>query len=241
MVDNLKDKKTEQNIHAGHRERVRAEFLGGGFVENTPSHKILELLLFYCIPRVDTNPIAHQMIEKFGSFAAVLDAPAEELAAFKGMTMNSAVLLKSIMVAARRYVKEKADSKPSFKNLDDIGALFLKQFVGFEKEKAAVLCLDGKGAYIAFEFISEGDIASVGLSMRELVRVCIRHNAAAVVLAHNHPSGIAIPSRGDVAVTEMAADTLKAVGIKLIDHIILSADDFVSMVQSSEYAHIFSK
>lgn len=237
----MADKNSEQNLHSGHRARVRAEFLDGGFVESTPSHKILELLLFYCIPRVDTNPIAHEMIAKFGSFAAVLDASPEELAEFKGMTMNGAVLLKSIMVAARRYIKEKSEERPSFKNIDDIGDFLLKRFLGINKEKVAVICLDGKGKYINFCFISDGDIASVGLSMREVMSVCIEHNARAVVLAHNHPSGIAIPSAADVAVTEMAADTLNMVGIHLIDHIILADNDFVSMSQSSEYAHIFSK
>lgn len=241
MADNLKDKEKKEDLHTGHRERVRDEFLGGGFVESTPSHKILELLLFYCIPRVDTNPIAHRLIDKFGSFAAVLDASVEELAAVKGMSKNSAVLLKAIMVAARRYHKEKIGEKPSFKSLDEIGEYLLKRFMGLEKEKVGVLLFDGKGAYKSFEFISEGDVASVGLSMRELMHACIRHNAAVAVLAHNHPSGIAIPSGGDVTVTEMAADTLRAVDVRLLDHIIISEDDFVSMAQSTEYSHIFSK
>ena len=84
------------NLHEGHRDRIRQEFLQHGFDQNTPPHKILEILLFYCVQRADTNPIAHELINKYGSVAAVLDAPVEELAAFKGLSERSAVLLKLI-------------------------------------------------------------------------------------------------------------------------------------------------
>ena len=109
------------NIHNGHRDRIRQEFLQHGFDQNTPPHKILELLLFYCVQRADTNPIAHELINKYGSVAAVLDAPLEELAAFKGLSERSAVLLKLIMPTARRYIYDKSAQKPTFASLDSIG------------------------------------------------------------------------------------------------------------------------
>ena len=109
------------NIHTGHRDRIRQEFLQHGFDKNTPPHKILEILLFYCVKQADTNPIAHELVAKYGSVAAVLDAPIEELAAFKGLSERSALLLKLIMPTARRYLYDKSEEKPTFLGLNQIG------------------------------------------------------------------------------------------------------------------------
>lgn len=230
----------DKNLHEGHRERVRQEFLQHGFDQNTPPHKILELLLFYCVQRADTNPIAHELIAKYGSVAAVLDAPVEELAAFKGLSERSAVLLKLIMPTAQRYIYDKREQKPTFCSLDGIGKYILSKYLGETKEKIGVMCLDVKGALISFEFLGEGDVASVGISMRSLAKIALGGNATAAVLCHNHPGGIAIPSESDVLVTAQAAETLSKIGVQLIDHIIVSDTDFVSMAQSEKYGHLFA-
>lgn len=227
------------NLHEGHRDRIRQEFLQHGFDQNTPPHKILELLLFYCVKRADTNPIAHELINKYGSVAAVLDAPVEELAAFKGLSERSAVLLKLIMPIAQRYIYDKSEQKPTFTSLNSIGKYMLGRFLGETKEKLGVMCLDTKGAMIDFSFLSEGETDSVGLSSRALAKKALDTNAAAVALCHNHPNGIALPSESDVSLTKQAAQTLSAVGVQLIDHIIVADTDFVSMAQSEKYGYIF--
>ena len=229
----------DKNIHDGHRERARQEFLQHGFDRNTPPHKILELLLFYCVGRVDTNPIAHELIKKYGSVAGVLDAPVEELAAFKGLNERSAVLLKLIMPIAQRYIYDKQEQKPTFCSLEGIGKYMLANFLGQTREKVGVMCLDTKGSLLSFEFLGEGDIASVGLSQRALVKEALKTNATAVVLCHNHPNGIAVPSDSDVSLTEQSAKTLSNIGVQLIDHIIVADTDFVSMAQSEQYGYIF--
>ena len=229
----------DKNIHDGHRERARQEFLQHGFDRNTPPHKILELLLFYCVGRVDTNPIAHELIAKYGSVAGVLDAPVEELAAFKGLSERSAVLLKLIMPIAQRYIYDKQEQKPTFCSLDSIGKYILANFLGQTREKVGVMCLDTKGSMLDFAFLGEGDIASVGLSQRALVKEALKTNATAVVLCHNHPNGIAVPSDSDVSLTEQSAKTLSNIGVQLIDHIIVADTDFVSMAQSEQYGYIF--
>lgn len=229
----------DKNIHDGHRERARQEFLQHGFDRNTPPHKILELLLFYCVGRVDTNPIAHELIKKYGSVAGVLDAPVEELAAFKGLNERSAVLLKLIMPIAQRYIYDKQEQKPTFCSLEGIGKYMLANFLGQTREKVGVMCLDTKGSLLSFEFLGEGDIASVGLSQRALVKEALKTNATAVVLCHNHPNGIAVPSDIDVSITEQSAKTLSNIGVQLIDHIIVADTDFVSMAQSEQYGYIF--
>ena len=227
------------NLHEGHRERIRDEFLQHGFDQNTPPHKVLELLLFYCVQRADTNPIAHELIRKYGSVAGVLDAPVEELAAFKGLSRRSAVLIKLIMPVARRYIYDKSEQKPHFNSLDSIGKYMLSRFLGETQEKLAVLCLDAKGAMLEFCFIAQGDISSVGLSQRDLAKRVLGCNATAAVLCHNHPNGIAVPSESDVSLTKDTADTLHKIGVQLVDHIIVSNTDFVSMAQSEKYGYIF--
>lgn len=228
------------NVHEGHRDRIRQEFLQHGFDQNTPSHKILEILLFYTVQRADTNPIAHELIEKYGSVAAVLDAPVEELAKFKGLSERGAVLLKLIMPVAQRYIFDKSEKKPTFASLDNIGKYMLGRFLGETKEKLGVICLDTKGAMLDFSFLSEGEIDSVGLSSRALAKKALDTNAVAVALCHNHPNGIALPSESDILLTKQAAQTLSAIGVQLIDHVIVADTDFVSMAQSEKYGAIFA-
>ena len=229
----------DNNLHQGHRERARQQFLQYGFDRNTPPHKILELLLFYCVQRADTNPIAHELIAKYGSVAGVLDAPVEELSQFKGLSQRSAVLLKMIMPVARRYLYDKSEQRPSFCHLDEIGKYVLAQYIGETREKAGVMCLDTKGTLISFDFVGQGDIASVGISMRDLAKAALVSNATAVVLCHNHPNGIALPSENDVSLTKEAAQTLSKIGVQLIDHIIVDDTDFISIAQSEQYGYIF--
>lgn len=228
------------NIHEGHRDRIRQEFLQHGFDKNTPPHKVLEILLFYCVQRADTNPIAHELINKYGSVARVLDAPVEELAAFKGLSERSAVLLKLIMPTAQRYIYDKQEKKPTFKSLDGIGKYVLGCFLGETREKAGVMCLDTKGSMLDFAFLSEGAFDSVGLSNRDLVKRLLDCNAAAAVLCHNHPNGLALPSENDVLFTKQIAETISNVGVQLIEHIIVADTDFVSMAQSEQYGYIFA-
>lgn len=229
-----------KNLHEGHRERVRQEFLQHGFDQNTPPHKILEILLFYCVQRTDTNSIAHELIAKYGSLAAVLDAPVEELAKFKGLSERGAVLLKLIMPTARRYIYDKSQQKPTFCNLDSIGKYILSHYLGETKEKLGVMSLDARGTLLDFEFLSEGDLSSVGLSMRNLVKTVLSNNATAAVICHNHPNGIALPSNSDVELTKQVAQSLSNVGVQLIDHIIICETDFISMAQSREHGYIFA-
>ncbi len=230
----------DNNIHSGHRERIRQEFLSHGFDNNTPPHKILELLLCYCVARVDTNPIAHEMIAKYGSVAAVLDAPIEDLAAFKGMSERAATLLKMIMPIARRYLHDKAADRPTFTNINQIGEYIFRHYVGLRTEKVGVMCLDTKGRLLTFQFFAEGDLSSVGLSLRELAKIALGCGATAAVLCHNHPDGLALPSDSDQALTAEAANTLSKIGVQLIDHIVVGDTDFVSMSQSEKYGYIFS-
>ena len=112
--------KMEESVHSGHRERVRQDFLKNGFNEDTPPHKIIEMLLFYSIPRKDTNVTAHELLNRFGSIAGIIDAPVEQLVKVPGVSMNTAALIKLIMPVARRYLSDKSANVDKYTNIDDI-------------------------------------------------------------------------------------------------------------------------
>lgn len=227
-----------ENIHAGHRDRMKKEFLANG-IENLPQHKVLELLLFFCISRIDTNPLAHELIERYKNIAGVLDAPIEELITFKGLTESNAVLLKMIIPLARIYAEDKESKDIQFKSIDSIGDYLLKRYFGLTKEMFSILCIDASGKLLSFNFLSEGDISSVGVSTRSVIEIALKSNANCAIISHNHPSGIALPSNEDVAVTEQVRNALYQIGVRLVDHIIIADGDFVSMQQSQKYKHLF--
>ncbi len=229
------------NLHDGHRERLRDEFLNLKENQEMHDHKLLEMLLFYGIPRKDTNPIAHELISTFGSFAGVLDADIQALTEIKGMTKNAAILIKSILPLARKYIQCKGDATNNLKTFEDIGKYFMSKYLGIKSETSSILCLKGKGDIISFEIISDGDLDSTGLSIRTVLEKVIKTSATAVVIAHNHPSGIALPSAQDIEITKMVADALNTISVSLVDHIIIANNDYISMAQSSKYSHLFKR
>ena len=218
-------------MHDGHRERKREQFLEHG-LDSFADHETLELLLFYAIPRKDTNPVAHALMDRFGTLDAVFAAPVEELEKVPGVGHAAATLIKLVPQLYRRS-RITADEHPSILNSTaSIGAFFMDRFVGETNEVAYVACLDGKGKVITCRRLSEGSAASAEISVRKVVETALRCNAAAVVLAHNHPSGIARPSREDLIATKQVADALNATGVMLLDHIIVADGDFVSLAEN---------
>ena len=227
------------NLHKDHRKRVLDEFLKNGFDIHTPPHKVLEFLLFYCVQRKDTNGLAHELINKYGTLSGVLDAPIEELADFKLMSMRSAALLKLIIPLANIYSYDKSNRVKFFGSLNDIGEYLFDRMRNYENERLAVLILNADGSFKSFDILFEGTVDSVSISIRSLLKLCLDKGGVIVALAHNHPSGVAIPSAEDVALTERIASALSSVGLRLIDHIIVVNSDYVSMAESPEYSHIF--
>ncbi|MBQ3817425.1 MAG: RadC family protein [Clostridia bacterium] len=228
-----------ENLHSGHRKRVRQEFLEHGIDENTPAHKIFELLLFYSIPRCDTNEMAHRLLNKFGSVSAVLDADIEDLVQVEGINESSAILIKMIVPLARIYKIEKEEKPAQFTNHNQVGAFLLNRYLGKTEEMLTMICLDDKGTLLSFDIIEKGDISSVGVPMRKIIQIVSRVNANVVILAHNHPSSLALPSNSDITITLMVKEALSHIQVKLLDHIIISNGDYVSMAISKDYAHIF--
>ncbi len=229
----------KENIHAGHRDRLRSEILASSDPTKISEHKLLEMLLFYGIPQKDTNPIAHELINRFGSFSAVFEADVSELAAVKGMTKNAAALIKLMIPLAKIYIKQKYEPSHTFTDINDLGNYIFMQYLGITNERLCVMYLDDLGKMLAFETVSEGSMEAVGVNIRAIAQRALQLRAHLIILSHNHPGSIAVPSAEDVAITANCKEALSLLSIKLCDHIIVGADDFVSMAQTNEYRELF--
>ena len=229
-----------KDVHDGHRERVKQEFLENGFNEKTPPHKIMEMLLFFSIPRKDTNEIAHDLIRRFGSIAGVLDAPVNELTKVNGISLHSASLIKLMIPIIRCYITEKNEKKMSYSNLDEVCEYLLRQYIGYNKEVFSVVSFSSSGRMLGFDVLSKGNVSEVNISVREIVETVLKQNAVCAIIAHNHPDGVAVPSNEDIAVTKKIQSALSHINIRLLDHIIISGSDYVSMAQSRLYKDIFT-
>ncbi len=227
------------NIHAGHRQRMRREMIEQDNIDKMSDHRLLEVLLFYGIPRRDTNPIAHELLNKFGSITAILEAEIEELKSVKGMTENAATLIKTIMPLSRRYLDDKFRSGSVFENIDALGHFLIRKYMGRKNEAFAITCLDTKGKLLGFDILAEGTPDTVEVSLRDVVSVVIKRNASVAVISHNHVSTNALPSNRDIEMTLKLKDTIESLGTTLLDHIIIGGDDYISMRQSKEYQAIF--
>jgi len=219
------------SIHEGHRARLKQRFADYG-ERVFDDHQLLELLLFFAVPQGDVNPLAHRLINHFGSFAAVLDASPEDLKKVKGVGDHSALFLSMLPQAMRRYQQSRAGAETVVTSIADAGEYLLPYFFGARNETAYLLCLDAKGKVLSCRFLAEGSLDRVELNSRQVVETALEHRASSVILAHNHVSGVATPSEADVALTLALRPLLKSLGIRLLDHLVVADGDFVSMAES---------
>jgi DNA repair protein RadC len=199
------------------------------------------MLLFYSIPRKDTNDIAHELIKKFGSFSGVFDASYDQLKTVKGITDNSAVLIKMIAPVYKQYRIDKSNSEKLF-NVSQCGEYLMSQYAALNNERIMLICLNASNRVLGCEKLGDGDVANVSVNFRKVVETILKYpTTVAVILAHNHPDGVALPSREDIEATIELRQSLRAIDINLIDHIIVSENDYISMAVSSAFKHIFEK
>ncbi len=221
----------EKNPHANHRERMRERFMRYG-LDSFEDHSILELLLFYAQPRKDTNVTAHRLLEAFGSLEGVFEATPEALKTVEGIGDNAAVLIHLVPEVARRYFIAKAGPGTILNDSEAVGRYLLPRFLTFREERMYMVCMDAKLKVLDCREVGRGGTISVGVNIRGIVQLALSQNATYAVLAHNHTSGLAIPSKEDVTVTLRVRQVLAEVGVTLTDHIVIGDDDFVSMADS---------
>jgi len=215
------------NLHTGHRQRVKAKYRKSG-LEGFHDHEVLELLLYYCYSRCDTNEIAHKMLHEFGSLHHLFEADIEVIMDRLGCTENVAILLNLIPALASKYLVSRW-GKRIFLNSEKIAAEYvLGLFIGETVETFYVLCLDTQYKLINSTLIGKGTISEIATYPREIVRVAINNNAASVILAHNHPGGTMRPSSGDNEATARISEALRTIDVKITDHIIAAGDRYFS-------------
>lgn len=224
--------------HEGHRQRLKNRFLKSGLDSFEP-HNILELLLFFSIPRRDTNDTAHLLLERFGSLSGVFDAPFSELVKVKGISAASATLIKLIPALSRAYLSDRAQHVDIIDSPEKAVEVLVPRFVGETTEVLLALSLDNKGKLKKICEISKGSVTYTDINMRNMVSQLLASNASAAIIAHNHPNGFASPSREDFDATRKIAGTLEAMDINLLDHIVISGEDFYSMSQNLKFSSLF--
>lgn len=222
------------SIHDGHRQRMKERFCRNG-LDGMEDHEILEMLLYYCIPRRNTNEIAHNLLKEFKSIHRVMNATVKELEKVEGMGHNAAVFLSFIRQMGRYFTAPEVDGENILSSMDKCYRYLTKRFAARKNETVMLLCLDAKCKVLGCHVVSEGSVNSANVSVRKIVDVALSTNATSVVLAHNHPSGIALPSAEDIQTTHRVASALHMVDVILNDHIVVSDDDYVSMYLSGLY------
>lgn len=226
-------KKTDSalpNPHAGHRKRLREKYVCHG-IDSLSEAELLELLLFYSIPRVDTRPQAEALLEAFGSVEGVLAATPEERCTITSLPAASEVLFSLLSDLAERTDRPK--QKEQFSSPDFLKTYLPRQFFGFRKERAILFFLNAEGTLLHRQTILSHENSFVRLSLRTFVEPARRVQATAILLAHNHPNGIAIPSDADLTATSMLAHALQQEGLSLAEHYIVAGDTCVPILNRS--------
>lgn len=221
-------------IHSGHRQRVKERFMKKG-LEAFNDYEILELLLFYAIPRSNTNEIAHRLIDHFGSLVQVLEAPVRELEKIEGIGAGAAMYLSLLRQTHRHLNISQVADKTLLQSIDDYANYLKSFFFGQCNEMVYLLCMDAKNTVINCYEICEGGVHSANISFRRIIDIAIQSNAVTVVLAHNHPGGLALPSPEDIMTTKRLAKALYMADIVLADHIVVAGQDYISMYLSQIY------
>ena len=212
------------SIHKEHRQRVKKRFLSEGLDHFEELHA-LELLLFFAIPLVDVNPLAHRLVDHFGSLHNVLEAPPEQRVQVKGIGEHASVLLGLVKGLSRKYLIGYEVKAVQLRTLEDCGKYLMDRFLGKRDETVMLLCLAAKRMPLCCRVVSEGSVTTAEVSVRKVVEAALAVNATTAVLAHNHPSGIAVPSMEDIVTTRRMGMALDAVGVILEDHIVVAGRD----------------
>ena len=222
------------NIHAGHREKLRDRVINEKGFEHFEDHQILELLLFYANARQDTNPLAHELLDRFGSLKGVLEARPEQLMTVDGIGKQQAVLLSMVVPLTRVWHRCAMETPTRIGNSREAENYCLSILAGERTERFYVISLNAKCNVLGRRKISEGSLSEVSAYPRMVMETALNYNAHSVLLCHNHPGGTCAPSPEDIASTLQLQRLLNGVGILVLDHVIVAGDRTYSMIQHGD-------
>ena len=214
-------------VHDGHRERLRGRFIEHG-LDSFNELNALELLLFYAIPRKDTNPIAHALLDRFGSLNGVFEASIRELTEVDGIGESAAALIKLLPQIVKKSISTRSGSKPLIATAKQAAEYLIPRFLYEKDEFFLLLCLDSAKRLISCTEIGRGVVSSVDINVRRVAETALKERATYVLISHNHPDGNALPSREDDYVTQQVCSAMRAISIPVTDHLIISGNNYSS-------------
>ncbi|MDO4815455.1 MAG: DNA repair protein RadC [Bacillota bacterium] len=226
----VKDKQgvESKDCHNGHRQRMKQRFAETGLM-GFSDHNVLEMLLFYAIPRKDTNLIAHELINYFGSYAAVLEASREGLMQVNGISEHTATLISLVTQMNKRYLECKSVESKRISSSEEAGKYLVAKFAYETNECAFAMLLDEKMRILSCQKISQGVVNGTEISIRALCELALKFRAKGVIISHNHPSGVLLPSAEDEQCTQAIKNALKVIDVNLCDHVIVAGEKYISL------------
>lgn len=225
-----------ENLHEGHRERIREQYRKQG-MNGMADHVVLEYLLTYVIPRKDVNELAHRLLNTFGSLTGVLEADPQRLSAIDGVGEKTALFLHSLYDLHRRLTLETAGSRGAMRleNPESACRYALALSIGDRYETLRIICLDTTMKVLHTETLQVGTLSHVSFEPRRVIETALTHKARYLILTHNHPSGVIIPSADDIETAKMIEEIGSRLEIDVRDQLILSKN----AAYSYQYDRVF--
>ncbi len=223
-----------ESLHEKHRERLKEKFLEFG-LDGIEEHELLELLLYYAVPRQNTNEIAHRLINEYGKLSDILEADVSNLMQIKGISKHSATLFKLILACINKYLNEQNDIANAMLTPQNINIYIKNLFYGHTNEVAYAVLLDSDCIVKKVKKLSQGTVNAAPLYTREVVKLAVNEKYPYVILAHNHPNGSAMPSKADFERTKAIELALNFIDVRLVDHIIVSGEEVISLAKNFNF------
>jgi len=220
--------KPRNSYYAGHRRRLKKRFLEGG-CSGLHDYEVVELILFYALPRKDVKPLAKQLVHHFGGVHGLLDAAMEELTAVPGISTHTALLIKLIKETGPLYLKKVIQDKPAISSIDDLMEYCLTSMGGLKDEHFTVIFLNAQNRVIHIETLQKGTVNQAFIHPRMVLEHALNRKASAVILVHNHPSGHPRPSQADISLTKTIVSAARMLDITVHDHVIIGGNTYFSM------------
>ncbi len=217
-----------ENLHREHRKRMRIRFREMG-LDGFSDHEVLEFLLFNAIPRVNTNEIAHRLLNRFGTLSGVIEASYEELMSVKGIGENSATLINFFSQFTRRYELDRSRPRDTFDSMESVGAYLINHYIGATREHVELLLFDAKMHMVDHVTIHEGAVNSSDVNPERIAEIVFSRRASCFVLAHNHPGGRCIPSDEDITVTKRLKAAFMPFNVKMLEHFLICGGEYVRL------------